>query len=84
MSKITNSFELKQAIRDLEHQDYLNEQLMRRRIAGIRESIRPLNLLKNAVGPLFTGPGLKANLLKMGIGLVTSFVVKKFFRRAGQ
>jgi hypothetical protein len=84
MTKITNSIELREAIRDLEHQDYVNEQVIRERISNIRESIRPLNILKNTVGYLFTGPGIKTNLLRMGVGLITSFLVKKVFKKVGR
>jgi hypothetical protein len=82
MRKITTIDELREAIRDLEHQNYVNEQHMRNRVGELAERLKPVNILKNTVGHLFTGGGeMKTSLLKLVAGVVTSFVVKKFFKK---
>ena len=81
MSKIRTLEELRGAIRDLEHQNYVNEQHMRRKVVEIADSLKPANLLKNLVSQLIHGADVRTNMLRMAGGLVTSFLVKKFFRK---
>ena len=82
MSKIRNLEELREAIRDLEHQDYVNQQHMRQKVADIADSLKPMNLLKGLVSQAVGGSGgVKGGLFRMAAGLVTSFVVKKFFKK---
>jgi hypothetical protein len=79
MEKITNVAELKDAIRELEHQHYIDEQFMRKRITEIAEELKPVNLLKNLFRHLIEAREVKANLVRMATGMVTGFVVKKLF-----
>ena len=82
MSKIRTLEELREAIRDLEHQNYVNEQHMRQRVADIADSLKPMNLVKHLFSQMIGGAGaVKGNLFRMAAGLVTSFLVKKFFKR---
>jgi len=82
MSKIRNLEELREAIRDLEHQNYVNEQHMRQRVADIADSLKPMNLVKHLFSQMVGGTnGVKGGLFRMVAGLVTSFVVKKFFKK---
>lgn len=81
MNKINNVAELREAIRDLEHQHYINEQFMRKRIGEIAENLKPVNIVKNVFRQLFTGKEVKTNLLNVATGLATSFIVKRLFRR---
>ena len=82
MAKIRNIEELREAIRDLEHQDYVNQQHMRRRVSDIADRLKPMNIIKNLFGHFFGGPSdVKGNLFKMAAGLATSFIVKKFFKK---
>ena len=81
MGKIKTLEELREAIRDLEHQNYVNEQHMRRKVAEIADRLKPANLLRNLFGQLIHGSDIRSNLLKMAAGLATSFIVKKFFRK---
>ena len=83
MRKITTIEELREAIRDLEHQNYVNEQHMRNRVAELADRLKPMNILKNTLGHLFTGGGeMKTSLLKLVAGIATSFIVKKFFKKS--
>jgi hypothetical protein len=82
MPKIRTLEELREAIRDLEHQNYVNEQHMRQRVADIADSLKPLNLVKRLFSQaLGGGDGVKTNLFRMAAGVATSFIVKKFFKR---
>jgi hypothetical protein len=82
MAKIRTIEELREAIRDLEHQDYVNQQHMRQKVNGLAERLKPLNIVKNLLGHVLGGAtDLKGNLFRMGVGLATSFLVKKIFKR---
>jgi hypothetical protein len=82
MGKITTLDELREEIRNLEHQNYVNEQHMRRRVGEIAERFKPSNILKNLWGHFFGGPSdVKTSLFKMAAGIATSVIVKKFFRK---
>lgn len=82
MAKITTIEQLREAIRDLEHQNYVNEQHMRNRVAQLADRLEPVNMIKHLFGHLFTGGSdMKTSLLKIAGGLVTSFIVKKFFKK---
>lgn len=82
MAKITTIEQLREAIRDLEHQNYVNEQHMRNRVAQLADRLKPVNMIKHLFGHLFTGGSdMKTSLLKIAGGLVTSFIVKKFFKK---
>lgn len=54
---------------------------MRRKVVEIADSLKPANLLKNLVSQLIHGADVRTNMLRMAGGLVTSFLVKKFFRK---
>ncbi|HVU54842.1 MAG TPA: hypothetical protein VHD83_07295 [Puia sp.] len=83
MPKIRNLEELREAIRDLEHQNYVNEQHMRQKVADIADSLKPMNLVRNLFSQMAGGSsGVKGGLFRMAAGLVTSFVVKKFFKKS--
>jgi hypothetical protein len=82
MSKITTLDELREEIRNLEHQNYVNEQHMRRRVAEIADRFKPKNIVRNLFGHFFGGPSeVKGGLFKMAVGIATSFIVKKFFKK---
>ncbi len=84
MNKIRTIDELREAIRDLEHQNYVNEQHIRRRVADFADRLKPMNIVKNLLGQLIGGIGgadFKTNALRMVAGFATSFIVKKFFKK---
>jgi hypothetical protein len=73
--------ELREAIRDLEHQNYVNEQHMRRKVAEIADRLKPANVVRSLFSQLIGGSDIRTNLLRMAAGVATSFIVKKFFRK---
>jgi len=82
MSKFRTIEELREAIRDLEHQDYVNQQHMRQKVNDLVERLKPLNIAKNLLGHVVGGAtDLRANLFRMALGVATSFLVKKIFKR---
>ncbi|HEY4154499.1 MAG TPA: hypothetical protein VGM24_03710 [Puia sp.] len=78
---IRNKDELKEAIRELEHQNYVNEQQLRRRVSGIRDKLKPMNIVKNLVSQAIGTTQVKTNIFRMVAGIATSFLVKKFFKK---
>jgi hypothetical protein len=81
MQKIRTIDELREAIRDLEHQNYVNEQQMRQKVADIADRLKPVNLVKGLFSNLWGRSEVKTNLFRMAAGMVTSFLVKKFFKK---
>jgi len=81
MRRIRTIEELREAIRDLEHQNYVNEQHMRQRVAEIADRLKPINLVKGLFSNLWGHSEVKTNLFRMAAGMVTSFLVKKFFKK---
>lgn len=81
VGKIKTIEELREAIRDLEHQNYVNEQHMRNRVTVMADRLKPANLVKSLFRQLIGGTDVRNNLLKLVAGMATSFVVKKFFKK---
>ena len=81
MGKIRTLDELREAIRDLEHQNYVNEQHMRRKVTELAEKLKPVNIIKSLFGQLLHGSDVRTNALRMIAGFATSFIVKKFFKK---
>jgi hypothetical protein len=81
LSKIRTLEELREAIRDMEHQNYVNEQHMRQKVAQIADRLKPANLVRNLFSQLVGGSNVRSSLWRMAAGLVTSLIVKKFFRK---
>ena len=81
MPKIRTIEELRETIRDLEHQNYVNEQQMRQKVADIADRLKPINLVKGLFSNLWGHSEVKTNLFRMAAGMATSFLVKKFFKK---
>jgi len=73
--------ELREAIRDLEHQNYVNEQHIRRKVTEIADRLKPLNLVKSLFSQFAGGIDIRTNLLRMAAGIATGFIAKKFFKK---
>jgi hypothetical protein len=81
MSNISSMTELKLAIRELEDQDYINEQHMRRRLAQVVEDMKPVNIVKNLFHQVVARPSVRTNLLKTAAGMGTTWLLGKFFKK---
>ena len=83
--------ELKTAIRELEDQDYVNQQFMKRRVEKIVDDLKPINIVKNMFKQVVKAPETKSGVFslitgtsafRVAAGIATSFVVKKFFKKS--
>jgi hypothetical protein len=81
LNKIRTIDELREAIRDLEHQNYVNEQHMRRRVAELADRLKPMNIIRNLFGQFIGGADMKTHVIRMVAGFATSFIVKRFFKK---
>ena len=72
---------MRESIRDLEHQNYVNEQHMRRRVADFADRLKPMNIIKNLLGQVIGGTDIRTNVIRMAAGFATSFIVKRFFKK---
>jgi hypothetical protein len=82
MSNISTIEQLREAIRTLEHQNYVNEQHMRGRVTALADRLKPANVVKGLFRHFFgVGAERKQGLLTMAAGIATSFIIKKFFRK---
>jgi len=81
-AKITTIGQLRETIRDLEHQGYVNQQHMRSRVGEVADRFKPANIFKRLIGNLFfDGHETKMGLLRVAAGFATSLIVKKFFKK---
>lgn len=90
MNDISTMAELRTAIRELEGQDYVNQQFMKRRVEKIVDDLKPINLVKNmfkqAVKPSETKTSLFSlvtgtSVFRVAAGIAVSFVAKKLFKK---
>jgi hypothetical protein len=79
MNKIRTMEELKDAIRELEDQDYINEQFMRRRVAQVADDIKPVNIVKNLFHQAISRSA-RTNLLRTVTGMGATWLIGKFFK----
>ena len=77
MKPITNSAELKMAIKQLELQQANELFLLKEEFHATAEKLKPLNIIKRSFKNAVTGPDLKTNVLNAAIGLATGIVTKK-------
>ena len=91
MRDITTVDELRTAIRELEDQDYVNQQFMKKRVEKIVDDLKPVNLIKGIFRQVIKTPESKpnvfslltggTNVFRFAAGVATSFLVKKMFRK---
>jgi len=65
----------------MEHQNYVNEQHMRQKVTEMADRLKPANLIRNLFSQWIGKPDVRMNLWRMAAGVVTSLIVKKFFRK---
>lgn len=70
---------LKEAISLLKKKQTLELKLLKEQVNTIHESIKPVNLIKNAFHQITSAPDIKDNILGSVLGLATGFVSKKLF-----
>jgi len=75
--EIIDTTSLHEAIARLEQKRREQEQDLSAHFKHTYQSLRPMNLLKNAVQGIAASPTAKGNLLKAGLGLGAGFLSKK-------
>jgi hypothetical protein len=81
LGRVKTIGELREAIRDLEHQNYVNEQHLRRKVSEIADRLKPVNLIKGLFTQFLGGADTRTGLIRMVAGVATSFLIKKFFKK---
>jgi hypothetical protein len=79
MQTITSSKELKAAIRLLETQHAVKQELLREQFYITYESLKPVNLLRKTIHDISSSPDLLDDLLGTSVGLASGFISKKIF-----
>ena len=79
MQKITSSLELKDAIRQLEYKQSMEEQLLKEQFYIARESLAPANLIKSTFNEVFTARSLIRTVLSATVGLTAGYFTKRYF-----
>lgn len=77
MENITTSAGLKNAIQRMEYRQVENGQRLEEDFFVVIESLKPANLLRNAMGNIVTTPNLVDNILGGALGLVSGYLTKK-------
>lgn len=77
MKPITNIAELDARITQLEIEQMNEMVLLKAQFKAIRESIKPINLIKNVIRNIKETPNLKSNLLNTMLSYATGYLAKK-------
>ena len=79
MQNINSAAELKDAIQLLEAEQSIKGQLLREQLFLTYESLKPVNLLRNALKEISSTPYLIDNISGTAMGLLGGFLSKKIF-----
>jgi hypothetical protein len=79
MQNITSAADLKDAIQFLEAEQSIKGQLLREQLFLTYESLKPANLLRNALKEISSTPHLIDNISGTAMGLLGGFLSKKIF-----
>jgi hypothetical protein len=77
MQKIKSATELKNAIQRLEVEQTIQGQLLSEQFNIVYESLKPVNIIKQAMKDLVTSPSLISNVLGVTVGLSSGYLAKK-------
>ncbi len=77
MENITSSAGLKSAIQRMEYRQIENGQRLEDDFYNAVESLKPANLIRNAVGNISANPNLISNVLGGALGLISGYLSKK-------
>ena len=77
MQNITSVIELKNAIQQLEVEQAIDERLLKEQFYMTYQSLKPINLLRNAIYEITKSPDLKDSVLGTAAGLVTGYISRK-------
>jgi len=80
MEKITNSMELKEAIRQLEEKKVAEKELLKEEFGIARERLKPKNVVKSTFNQVFTGPNFFRTAMIASAGVTAAYLSKKYFQ----
>ncbi len=83
MENKTHIQTLNEKIYFLQNQKAEELKLLKEQFNVVHESIKPINLIKNAFHEMTTSPEIKGNLVDNAIGLTTGFLSKKLIFGTG-
>lgn len=79
MQNITSTVSLKSAIQLLESEQAQKGQLLKAELYIVYESLKPVNLVKNALQDISSSPYLIDNILSTALGIASGFLTNKIF-----
>ena len=79
MQNITSTVSLKSAIQLLESEQAQKGQQLKAQLYIVYESLKPVNLVKNALQDISSSPFLIDNILSTGLGIASGFLTNKIF-----
>ncbi len=74
---INNAEDLKAAIIGLEQRERLQKQQLQENFSDFKESLSPVNLIKNTFAKAKETPGVSGSLFKAGLGLGVGILTKR-------
>ena len=77
MTKIAAGDRLKHTIKDLQDDQAVNAELVKKQFDHVAENMKPANIVKNAFNKVVTSPKLVENVLSITSGLATGYLTKK-------
>jgi hypothetical protein len=80
MQTITNSAELKEAIRQLEKKKTAEKELLKSEFSYAKQKMKPSNVVKSTFQQVFTGPNLIRSVMLLSIGVTAARITKKYFQ----
>ena len=82
--KISRARDLRKSIEILKQKQYEEEKLLHTQLIVAYESIKPYNVLRNAIRSLVSSPELKETMIESASGLVTGYVSRKLLVRSSK
>lgn len=80
MQKISNTAELKDAIRLLEDKKKAEQELLKEEFTLVKEKLKPSNVVRTTFNQVFTGPNLIRTVMIGTVGLTAGYITKKYFQ----
>ncbi|MGZ3904016.1 MAG: hypothetical protein ACXVC6_09990 [Bacteroidia bacterium] len=77
MKRISNTLELKEAITELEIKKSETGRALKEEFSRLKESLKPINLAKNAFHEITTSPAVRENVLTGILGLAAGYIAKR-------
>ncbi len=77
MRKITTIEDLRGTISELEIKQAVEKMALKERFSALKESVKPINLIKNTFSEAAASPVVRESVLTSAIGLIVGYVAKR-------